>query len=84
MTSVSMEPPPLVGIGREAGCHRALTAADEFVVNLLGEEHSATTRTSAPATPTASPPPGASYRGRAPVFRTCPARPPRPAVGVPV
>ncbi|MGW1840184.1 flavin reductase family protein [Streptomyces sp. NPDC002067] len=39
VTSVSMEPPLLlVGIGRESSCHAALTTADEFVVNLLGEE----------------------------------------------
>ncbi|WP_331728511.1 flavin reductase family protein [Streptomyces sp. NBC_00158] len=45
VTSVSMEPPLLlVGIGRESSCHLALTTADEFVVNLLGEEHRATAR----------------------------------------
>ncbi|MFI5668033.1 flavin reductase family protein [Streptomyces sp. NPDC051704] len=45
VTSVSMEPPLLlVGIGRESSCHRALTTSDEFVVNLLGEEHRATAR----------------------------------------
>ncbi|WP_272819699.1 flavin reductase family protein [Streptomyces caniscabiei] len=45
VTSVSMEPPlMLVGIGRESSCHPALTSADEFAVNLLGEEHQATAR----------------------------------------
>ncbi|MFE2559663.1 flavin reductase family protein [Streptomyces sp. NPDC059352] len=45
VTSVSMEPPLLlVGIGRESSCHEALTTADGFVVNLLGEEHRATAR----------------------------------------
>ena len=38
--SVSLEPPLLaVGLSRTAGCHPALVAADEFVVNVLGVRH---------------------------------------------
>ncbi|WP_042407620.1 flavin reductase family protein [Streptacidiphilus carbonis] len=36
--SVSLDPPLVtVGIARTAGCHRALTRAPEFVINVLGD-----------------------------------------------
>lgn len=40
VTSVSLDPPlVMVGVGLASSCHAAMTAADEFVVNVLGEEH---------------------------------------------
>jgi flavin reductase ActVB len=46
LTSVSMNPPlVLVGIGHTSSCHRALTAAPEFVINVLGSADGEVART---------------------------------------
>ncbi|GGO59770.1 flavin reductase family protein [Streptomyces lasiicapitis] len=40
VTSVSLDPPLLmVGIALTSSCHRAMTGAGEFVINLLGAHH---------------------------------------------
>ncbi|GGS25248.1 flavin reductase [Streptomyces aureoverticillatus] len=40
VTSVSLHPPlVMVGIALTSSCHRAMTQAGEFVINLLGEQH---------------------------------------------
>ncbi len=40
VSSVSLDPPlVLVGVARTASCHRALTSAGEFVINVLTDRH---------------------------------------------
>ncbi|RII13431.1 NADH:riboflavin 5'-phosphate oxidoreductase [Streptomyces sp. YIM 130001] len=45
VTSVSLEPPLImVGIALTSSCHATLTTSEEFVVNVLGEEHRSVAR----------------------------------------
>ncbi|MFG2757219.1 flavin reductase family protein [Streptomyces wuyuanensis] len=45
VSSVSMDPPlVLVGLSNTSSCRQALTDSDEFVINVLGEQHTEVAR----------------------------------------